>query len=52
MISDNVSAVKDELSVIRGYTVKLTELTALNTYYSSMTARNTSITAAYNLLNG
>ena len=52
MISDNVSAVKDELSTISGYTVRLTELTALNTYYSAMTARNTSITAAYNLLNG
>lgn len=51
-ISDETSIIKYELDAIRGYTVQLTELTALNTYYSALTASNTSISATFHLLNG
>lgn len=51
-ISDNTEVIKHELDAIRGYTVKLTELSALNTYYSSLTAKNTGVSALFHVLNG
>ncbi|MBR4491851.1 MAG: hypothetical protein IKO98_04255 [Bacteroidales bacterium] len=51
-ITQNTAAIKNELSSIRGYTIQLTQLTALNTYYSSLTASNTGMSATFHLLNG
>lgn len=39
-IQQTTQLIGSELSQIRGYTFALTELTALNVYYSSVTARN------------
>ena len=50
-IQKNTSVIAAEITQIRGYTAAITQLSALNAYYSALTARNTGITAAYNLLN-
>ena len=50
-IQKNTSVIASEITQIKGYTAAITQLSALNTYYSALTARNTGITAAYNLLN-
>ena len=50
-ISDFSSEINKELRTIQGYAVELTELTTLNTYYSALTANNTSISAAFQILN-
>ena len=52
LIRNKTTAIKQELQQIKGYTINLTELTALNTYYSALTARNTDISATFALLNG
>ena len=52
MIKNETFTIRRELQEIKGYTIDLTELAALNTYYSALTARNSEISAAYHLLNG
>ena len=52
LIKNETAAINYELQQIKGYTINLTELTALNTYYSALTARNSEISAAFHLLNG
>ena len=44
-ITSTVNTISYEMSAIRGYTYQLTELAALNTYYSAITAENTSALA-------
>lgn len=51
-IKDETATISNELRQIKGYTINLTELAALNTYYSALTARNTEVSAAYHILNG
>ena len=51
-IQQNTQEIENELKQIKGYTVSLTELTALNAYYSAVTARNTEISMAYHIMNG
>ena len=52
MIQKNTQSIEYELKQIKGYTASLNELTALNVYYSALTARNTEISMAYHILNG
>lgn len=48
-IQENTGAIVSELHQIKGYTVKIAELTALNAYYAARTERNTRITMYYHL---
>lgn len=50
MIQKTASAINGELAQIRGYTIALTELTALNTYYAALNERNSRVTMYYHLL--
>ena len=49
-IQENTAEIGLELSRIRSNTTNIMELTAINAYYSALTARNTEVTAAYHLL--
>ena len=48
-IQENTSTIASELRQIRGYTVQIAQLTALNTYYAALNERNTRITMYYHL---
>ena len=48
-IQANTSRIASELRQIKGYTVKIAELTALNAYYAALNERNTRITMYYHL---
>lgn len=48
-IQENTSAIVSELRQIKGYTIAITELTALNAYYAALNERNTRITMYYHL---
>lgn len=50
MIQKTTSAINGELAQIRGYTIALTQLTALNTYYAALNERNSRATMYYHLL--
>ena len=50
MIQKTASAINGELAQIRGYTIALTQLTALNTYYAALNERNSRATMYYHLL--
>ena len=46
-IQSNTNRMVRELNAIKGYVIKLTNLTALNTYYNGVTALNTRIMTSY-----
>lgn len=46
-IQSNTNRMVRELNAIKGYVIKLTNLTALNTYYNGVTALNTKIMTSY-----
>ena len=46
-IQSNTNRMVRELNAIKGYVIELTNLTALNTYYSGVTALNTRIMTSY-----
>ena len=48
-INENTQTIVSELQQIKGYTVQLTQLTALNAYYAALNERNTRITMYYHL---
>ena len=48
-IQENTSAIASELRQIKGYTVQIAQLTALNAYYAALNERNTRITMYYHL---
>ena len=48
-IKENSDAMVSELQQIKGYSIAIAELTALNAYYAARTERNTRITMYYNL---
>ena len=48
-IQENTAAIASELRQIKGYTIALTELTALNAYYAALNERNTRITMYHHL---
>lgn len=48
-IRENTSAIASELRQIKGYTVQIAQLTALNAYYAALNERNTRITMYYHL---
>ncbi len=49
-IQDTASLIGYELKQIKGYTVALTELSAMNLYYNAVSARNAHIMTTYHLL--
>ena len=51
-IADSSNEIRNELSCIRGCTVQLVQLSALNAYYSALTETNTRISATFHILNG
>ena len=48
-IQENTSIIASELRQIKGYTVQIAQLTALNAYYAALNERNTRITMYYHL---
>lgn len=48
-IQKNTSVIASELKQIKGYTVQIAQLTALNTYYAGLNERNTRIMMYYHL---
>lgn len=48
-INENTQTIATELREIKGYTVQIAQLTALNAYYAALNERNTRITMYYNL---
>lgn len=50
MIQKTASAINAELAQIKGYTIAMTQLTALNTYYTALNERNSRTTMYYHLL--
>lgn len=48
-IQENTAVIASELKQIKGYTVQIAQLTALNAYYAALTERNTRITMYYHL---
>ena len=48
-IKENSDAMVSELQQIKGYSITIAELTALNAYYAAQTERNTRISMYYNL---
>lgn len=48
-IKENSDAMVSELQQIKGYSITIAELTALNAYYAARTERNTRISMYYNL---
>ena len=49
-IQQNTQVIARELEEIKGYTVQITALTAMNAYYAALNEENTRITAVYHLL--
>lgn len=48
-IQENTSMIASEVRQIRGYTVQIAQLTALNAYYAALNERNNRITMYYHL---
>ena len=48
-IQENTTVIASELKQIKGYTIQIAQLTALNAYYAALTERNTRITMYYHL---
>lgn len=48
-VQENTNRIVSELQQIKGYTVSIAQLTALNAYYAARTERNTRISMYYNL---
>ena len=48
-IQENTATIASELQQIKGYTVQIAQLTALNAYYAALTERNTRITMYHHL---
>lgn len=48
-IQENTAVIASELKQIKGYTIQIAQLTALNAYYAALTERNTRITMYYHL---
>lgn len=48
-INENTNTIVSELQQIKGYTIQLTQLTALNAYYAALNERNTRVTMHYHL---
>ena len=48
-INENTQIITSELQQIKGYTVQIAQLTALNAYYAKLTERNTRITMYHHL---
>lgn len=48
-INENTQVIASELRQIKGYTVEIAQLTALNAYYAALNERNTRITMYYHL---
>lgn len=48
-IQENTAVIASELNQIKGYTVQIAQLTALNAYYAALNERNTRITMYYHL---
>lgn len=48
-INENTQIIASELQQIKGYTVQIAELSALNAYYAALNERNTRITMYYHL---
>ena len=48
-IQENTAVIASELKQIKGYTVQIAQLTALNAYYAALNERNTRITMYYHL---
>ena len=48
-IQENTNMIASEVRQIRGYTVQIAQLTALNAYYAALNERNTRITMYYHL---
>ena len=48
-IQENTATIASELQQIKGYTVQIAQLTALNAYYAALNERNTRITMYYHL---
>ena len=52
IMRENTEIISREIATIRGYTGSIMQLSAVNAYYSALTARNTEISATMHLLNG
>ena len=52
LMNSNLSAIDQELATIKSYTGSIMQLSAVNLYYSALTASNTDISATMHLLNG
>lgn len=52
LIQQDTERIDYELQQIKGLTFNIAQLSALNTYYAAITARNTEISATFHLLNG
>lgn len=48
-IQENTTAIASELRQIKGYTIQIAQLSALNAYYAALNERNTRITMYYHL---
>lgn len=48
-INENTNTIVSELQQIKDYTIRLTQLTALNAYYAALNERNTRVTMYYHL---
>ena len=48
-INENTQVIASELRQIKGYTVQIAQLSALNAYYAALNERNTRITMYYHL---
>lgn len=48
-INENTQVITSELRQIKGYTVQIAQLSALNAYYAALNERNTRITMYYHL---
>lgn len=48
-IQQNTAAIRSELAQIKGYTIQIAQLSALNAYYAARTERNTRILMYYHL---
>ena len=52
IMNSNLNIISDSLSQIESYTGSIMEMSAINTYFASITARNAEISATMHLLNG
>lgn len=48
-VQENTAEIASELRQIKGYTVQIAQMSALNAYYAALTERNTRITMYYHL---